>query len=144
MKPKVAVTGAFGYTGKYIARQLLAAGQDVITLTGRPERSLPEFAGRVSAYPFNFDHPDALCASLEGITTLYNTYWVRFDRGAITHAQAVENTLALIHAAREAGVKRIVHISITNPSPESPLPYFRGKAQIEAAILQSGLSYAMG
>jgi len=36
-----------------------------------------------------------------------------------------------------------VHVSITNPSPDSPLPYFRGKALVEQAIADSGLSYAI-
>ena len=34
----------------------------------------------------------------------------------------------------EAGVERVVHVSITNPSLDSPLPYFRGKAEVEAAL----------
>jgi uncharacterized protein YbjT (DUF2867 family) len=143
MSKKSAVTGAFGYTGKYIARRLLAQGQEVITLTGRPERSLPEFAGQIPAYAFNFDQPERLRASLEGVQVLYNTYWVRFDHGNSTYARAVENTRTLIRAAKDAGVERIVHVSITNPSLDSPLPYFRGKAQIEEAIRASGLSYAI-
>jgi NADH dehydrogenase len=140
--PLVAVTGAFGYTGKYITRCLLAAGQTVITLTGSPDRP-NEFGGRVRAYPFNFTQLEALSASLEGVHTLYNTYWVRFNYGQTTYDKAVQNTLALIQAARAAGVRRIVHVSITNPSLDSPLPYFRGKALLEQAILSSGLSYAI-
>ena len=35
---------------------------------------------------------------------------------------------ALFHAARQAGVQRIVHVSITHPSISSPYGYFRGKA----------------
>ena len=137
-----AVTGAFGYTGKYITRCLLAAGQNVITLTGNPDRP-NEFGGRVRAYPFSFTHPEALAASLEGVHTLYNTYWVRFNYGGTTYDKAVQNTLTLIQVARAAGVRRIVHVSITNPSLDSPLPYFRGKALLEQAILSSGLSYAI-
>ncbi len=143
MTQKSAVTGAFGYTGKYIARRLLAQGQQVITLTSRPELSLPEFAGKISAFPFNFEQHDQLCASLEGVDTLYNTYWVRFDHGSATFERAVERTRSLLRAAREAGVRRIVHVSITNPSLASPLPYFRGKAQLEEAVRASGLSYTI-
>jgi NADH dehydrogenase len=40
-------------------------------------------------------------------------------------------------------VRRIVHVSITNPSEDSPLQYFRGKAQLERALKESGLSYAI-
>jgi NADH dehydrogenase len=137
-----AVTGAFGYTGKYITRQLQAQGTQVITLTGRTEQS-SEFGGRVKVYPFNFDSPDRLAESLSGVTTLYNTYWVRFDHGQASFDRAVDNTRALILAAKQAGVKRMVHVSITNPSSDSPLPYFRGKAVLEQDIRESGLSYAI-
>lgn len=136
------VTGAFGYTGKYITRRLLAEGHQVVTLTGHPDRHNP-FGDRVRAVPFNFDRPDELARSLQGATTLYNTYWVRFSHGDTTFEQAVANTKTLIDAAAVAGVRRIVHVSITNPSLDSPLPYFRGKAVLEEAIVRSGLSYAI-
>jgi NADH dehydrogenase len=137
-----AVTGAYGYTGKYITRRLLAKGQQVLTLTGHPERPNP-FGERVKAVSFNFDRPDLLEASLRGVDTLYNTYWVRFPYGEVTYDVAVKNTLILLQAARAAGVRRMVHVSITNPDPKSPLPYFRGKGVLEEAIRQSGISYAL-
>ena len=136
------VTGAFGYTGKYIARRLLADGIRVKTLTGHPERPNP-FGAQVVAAPFNFDDLPTLIDQLSGASTLYNTYWVRFSRGEVTFDRAVENTRTLIQAAKDAGVGRIVHVSITNPSLNSSLPYFRGKAQVEEAIVDSGMSYAI-
>ncbi len=136
------VTGAFGYSGKYIARRLLASGETVRTLTNSPERSNP-FGTAVEARPYDFDRPDELRRSLEGARALINTYWVRFDHDDFTHAQAVRNTERLFDAARTAGVKRVVHVSITRPSLDSTLPYFRGKAELEAALEASGLSYAI-
>ncbi len=140
------VTGAFGFTGRHIAQRLLDTGRTVRTLTGRMHiRGTPAdpFGGRVEAVPFNFDSPVALADSLSGIDTLYNTYWVRFSSGEVTFDKAVENSRNLVRAAREAGVRRMVHISITNPSVDSHLPYFRGKALVEEAIRDSGLSYAI-
>jgi uncharacterized protein YbjT (DUF2867 family) len=55
----------------------------------------------------------------------------------------VENTRILVQAAARAGVRRIVHISITNPSADSPLPYFWGKAANEKSVIESGMSYAI-
>ena len=136
------VTGAFGYTGRYIARRLLSMGEQVATLTGHPERPNP-FGGQVRVARFRFDDEGELARSLEGATTLYNTYWVRFPRGEVTFDKAVENTLALIRAARQAGVRRLVHISITNASVDSPFPYFWGKGVLERAIAGAGLSYAI-
>jgi len=139
---KVAVTGAFSYSGKYITRRLLERGEQVITLTGHPNRPDP-FAGKVKVYPLNFENEAELVASLQGVHTFYNTYWVRFDRGQNTQPRAVENTRKLVQAAVQAGVKRIVHISITYPSAESHLPYFWGKAANEQTVMESGLSYAI-
>ena len=136
------VTGAFGYTGKYITRRLLTEGIGVTTLTGYPHRRNP-FGDRVSVAPFNFDNREALVDSLRGATTLYNTYWIRFPRGQVTFHKAVENTEALIEAAEEAGVRRIVHVSITNASEDSPFPYFRAKGLLEKVITRSGLSHAI-
>lgn len=142
MNTKVAVTGAFGYSGKYIARRLIAQGKQVITLTGNPKRA-NDFEGQIETHPFNFDRPQALRRSLQGVDTLFNTYWVRFDHGDKTFSRAVANTRTLIRAAVEAGVRRLVHVSITNPSLDSPLPYFKGKAALEAEIQASKLSYAI-
>jgi len=139
---KIAVTGAFSYSGKYITHRLLEHGEEVITLTGHPDRPDP-FGGKVRAYPLDFDDQAELIQSLDGINTLYNTYWVRFDKGENTQPRAVENTRKLVSAAVKAGVQRIVHISITNPSPDSHLPYFWGKAANEQAVVDSGLSYAI-
>jgi uncharacterized protein YbjT (DUF2867 family) len=114
----------------------------VITLTNSTGRA-NAFGGRVTAYPFQFDHPDQLAASLAGVETLYNTYWVRFNHPLFRHADAVRNTLILFDAAKQAGVQRIVHVSITNPAADSPLEYFSGKARLEQALMESGLSYAI-
>jgi uncharacterized protein YbjT (DUF2867 family) len=137
-----AVTGAFGYSGKYITTRLLEQGRDVITLTNSLNRA-NSFGGKVRAVPFSFDEPDKLAKSLAGVDVLYNTYWVRFNHKTFTHAQAVKNTLALFDAAKRAGVRRVVHVSITNPAEDSPLEYFSGKARLERGLRESGLSYAI-
>jgi len=139
---KIAITGAFSYSGKYIAQRLLERGEEVITLTGHPNRPDP-FSGKVKAFPLDFNDEHELIESLKGVHVLVNTYWVRFDRGNSTQPRAVENTRKLIHAASHADVKRIVHISITNPSADSPLPYFWGKAANEKTVIESGISYAI-
>lgn len=136
------VTGAFSFSGRYLTERLLATGERVLTLTGHPRSESPLYS-RIEVAPFNFDNPAALVDSLRGAATLYNTYWVRFSHGDNTHALAVENTKKLIRAAVEAGVTRMVHVSIANPSLDSPLPYYKGKAELEEAITASGLSYAI-
>jgi uncharacterized protein YbjT (DUF2867 family) len=142
MGATVVITGAFSYTGKYTTRLLLSRGYQVRTLTFHPERQNP-FGDRVQVFPYNFERPEELCRSLQGASTLINTYWVRFPRGGVDFETAVRNTRALVEAAKDAGVQRIVHVSIANPSLESRLGYYRGKAQTEQAVRDSGLSYAI-
>jgi NADH dehydrogenase len=142
MPKKYAVTGASGYSGRYITRLLLDQGNSVLTLTGHPDRPHP-FGDQISLAPFNFDNPDALARSLEGVNVLINTYWVRFSYGKTTHQQAVENTKILFNAAKQAGVKRIVHVSIANPAQGVGLPYYQGKLALEQALMATGVSYAI-
>ena len=115
---------------------------DVITLTGHPAHADP-FNGRVPVFPLDFARPQLLQEALSGCNALVNTYWIRFDRGENTQARAVENTAALMAAAAAAGISRVAHISITNPDLNSPLPYFRGKAQNERIVTSSGMTYAI-
>ena len=137
-----AVTGAFGFTGKYIAKRLLDAGKQVVTLTDSPDRPNP-FKGAVKVFPFAFDNPEKMAESLAGVSVLYNTYWVRFNHPLFTHEDAVRNSLALFKAAKIAGVRRIVHISISSADENSPLGYFASKGKLEKELINSGLSYAI-
>ncbi|HTW57998.1 MAG TPA: NAD(P)H-binding protein [Terriglobales bacterium] len=142
MTDTVVITGALSYTGKYATRQLLDRGYCVRTLTSHPQRPNP-FGERVAIFPYNFDRPDELRQSLSGASTLINTYWIRFPHADLTFETAVRNSRTLIRAAEDAGIQRIVYVSIANPSVESPLAYYKGKAQVEEAVTTSGLSYAI-
>jgi NADH dehydrogenase len=140
---RIVVTGAYGFSGKYIAWRLLDLKHDVITLTNSPQRSNP-FGESVKAFPYNFSKPHELENSLCGVDILINTYWVRFDKPPyFGFAQAVANAKVLFEAAKRAGVRRVIHVSITNPDRSSDLPYFRGKAEIEEHIKEMGMSHAI-
>jgi len=136
------VTGAFSYSGSAIAGLLLDAGRQVRTLTLHPDRA-HHVHGRVETAAYRFDDPVALARSLEGVSTLYNTYWVRFDHARTTFADAIANSRTLFEAAGRAGVRRIVHLSIANPTIDSPLPYYRGKALVERALAETGVAYSI-
>jgi uncharacterized protein YbjT (DUF2867 family) len=139
---KIAVTVAYGYSGRYIAGRLLEAGHTVFTLTNSLGRENP-FGNKIQAFPFNFERPARLRATLQGADVLINTYWVRFNHRRFSHHQAVANTKVMFQAAKEAGVRRILHVSITNPDNNSDLSYFRGKAEIEESLKALGVSYCI-
>lgn len=137
-----AVTGGFSFTGRAIAARLLLEGREVITLVRRTGRRNP-FGERIRIAPLALDDPATLRAGLAGVDTLYNTYWIRFERGAITFDAAVAATVRLIDAARQAGVRRLVHLSVVNAAENAPTPYFVAKARLEREIRGSGLSHAI-
>lgn len=139
---KHAITGAFGYSGRYIAQRLLTAGEEVITLTNSPARDAV-LQGRIRAFPLCFAEPDRLAEALRGVDVLHNTYWVRFNDRHFSHAAAVANTRLLFEAARKAGVRRIVHLSITNPRKGCGLEYFEGKAELEEALAATGIPHSI-
>jgi uncharacterized protein YbjT (DUF2867 family) len=135
------VTGAFSYSGSAIARELQEAGHRVRTLTGHPERA--PAATAIDVRPLDFSDADGLASSLSGAHTLYNTYWVRFAHGTVSYEQAVANSRVLFDAAARAGIRRIVHVSITHADPDSPYTYFRGKAQVERHLAAVCVPYAV-
>jgi uncharacterized protein YbjT (DUF2867 family) len=136
------VTGSFGYIGRYITRHLLDQGEQVRTVTTHPNKTNP-FGEQVEAFPYAFDRPEQLVETLRGATTLYNTYWIRFEHGGKTFKEAVDNTAVLFNSAKQAGIQKIVHISVTQASLDSSLPYYRGKAQQEKLVKETGLDYCI-
>lgn len=136
------VTGAFGYIGKYISKALLEKGRTVCTITTHPHKPNP-FGSAVKAFSYNFEDGEALTRTLNGADTLYNTYWIRFPFDGQTYESALQNTKTLFRCARQAGVKRIVHIGVTRASLDSDLPYYRGKAVQESMLKESGVPFSI-
>jgi len=136
------VTGAYSYTGRFIARRLIAQDRPLKTLTNHPRRPGAEDV-HAEVAPLQFTDRAALVDSLRGADVLYNTYWVRFNHGRTRFGEAVANTRILLGAARDAGVRKIVHISVSNPSEDSDLDYYAGKARTERAVRESGLPFAI-
>ncbi len=143
-EPVHVVTGAFGYSGRWIAKELLSRGKRVRTLTNAKGRDDP-FHGRVEVLPIDFSDHKSLVSSLKDADVLYNTYWVRYKdrKGGYAHEIAVENIRKLFLAAEEAGVKRVVHFSVAHPHKAPDWSYFRGKVEVEQILIESDLSYAI-
>jgi len=135
------VTGAFGYSGAAIARELRAAGHQVRTLTGHPRGGAG--AGDIDTRPLDFGDQEALVTDLAGAHTLYCTYWVRFPHGTATRESAVANSKVLFDAAARAGIARIVYVSILHADTGSPYPYFSGKGEVERHLAATGVPYAI-
>ena len=139
---RVAVTGSFGFTGRAITERLLAAGRDVVTLTRRSGAGDP-LASRITVHSIDTTRPDELRANLAGVDTLFNTYWLRFPRNGETFEGVLAQSAVVLGAAREAGVRRVVHVSVVNATPDAETPYVRAKAALESVVRHSGLEWAV-
>jgi nucleoside-diphosphate-sugar epimerase len=139
---RVAVTGSFGFTGRAITQLLLDAGHEVVTLTRRSGAGDP-LASRITIRQIATQDRDALAASLAGVETLYNTYWLRFPSGPDTFEAAIARSAEVLAAARQAGVGRVVHVSVVGALPDADTPYVRAKAALEAVVRSSGLTWSI-
>lgn len=136
------VTGAYGNLGARISARLLATGARVRTLTNHPPAGPAPGPASIEVWPYSFDDPARLVAAFEGVATFYNTFWMRTgDRGG--YGPVVERSVALLRAAEQAGVQRVVHVSVAHADISSPYPYFRGKAEVEQALLASATPAAI-
>jgi uncharacterized protein YbjT (DUF2867 family) len=139
---RVAVTGSFGFTGRALTERLLVAGHEVVTLSRRSGAGDP-LASRITVRRLPSERPDELASALTGVDTLFNTYWLRFPRGGATFEAAVASSAALLAAAREAGVRRVVHVSVVNAAADAETPYVRAKAALESVVRSSGMEWAI-
>jgi len=140
--PTAVVTGACSYTGRAVAASLLARGWRVRTLTNRVTPLHP-LSAALDRAPLQFDDPGALVTFLRGADLFVNTYWIRYPRGRLDFDAAVANSAVLFAAAATAGVPRIVHVSVSNPSASSSLAYYRGKARVEDVLKGLRVSHAI-
>lgn len=141
MSRRIVVTGAFSYIGAAVARELLRRGHAVHTLTNRT--APPAVSDdRITTAPLRFGS-DALVAELSGADALVNTYWIRLPHAGQTFATAVRNSRTLHAAAKRAGVRRVVHVSVSNARSGRNLGYFAGKADVEECVRQTHASFAI-
>ena len=137
---KAVVTGAFSYTGGYIARNLLQKGVEVTTLTRHPD-TLNSFGGAVKSAPLDFSDTDALTDSMIGASVFYNTYWIRFERGQTTFDGAVENSKTSSMRPMNAGSNARHISSQTHRRIQTSL--LSRQMQVEEELKKTGVSYAI-
>lgn len=137
------VTGAFGFTGSRIASRVIADGRSVRTLSRRQPPPGHPLTQRVPSEPPAFDDPLALRRQLDGVERLFITYWMRYPGGGANWPALVGNVGRLAEAARDAGVRRIVYISVSNAAADASTAYFRAKAAAEELVRAAGVSHAI-
>ena len=133
------VTGAFGFTGKYISDLLIKKGEKVRTLTSKTDINL--YNENIEVFQYNFEDKEYLIKAMSGAEKLFNTYWIRFPYKSHTFEKVVFRTKILIDCAKEADIKKIIHISVSNANSKSKLNYFKYKGIVEEMIKDSKIDY---
>jgi len=126
----ILVTGATGRIGRHLVDQLVTRGADVRALVRDPATAnLP--AGIALAQGDMFD-VDAMRGALSGVSTL-------FLLNAVT-ADEFTQALITLNLAREAGIERIVYLSVIHSDLYVNVPHFAVKFAVERMIEQMGLN----
>lgn len=136
------VTGSFSFSGKFITNELLKTGERVETFTNHPVTTNPNYS-KITIKQYVFNDFNALVENFKGVDTFFNSYWIRFPYGSTSWMDAIRYSKDLFKACKLAGVKKIVHISVTNPKINSPYAYFKGKAIVEDLLKKSGVPYTI-
>ena len=97
----------------------------------------------MQSFPYDFTDPARMADAFAGVDVFVNTYYVRFEHGPATFERAVDRSRELVRGAQAAGVRKIVHVSVSNADERSDLPYYRNKARIERLVRESGLDYTI-
>jgi uncharacterized protein YbjT (DUF2867 family) len=147
----VALAGGSGFIGRAIARRLLAGGGITVrVLTRNPEKARAHFdLPGVEFVSADIAQPASLKDALAGVSTIVDA--IQFDgypvenpqRGLTFERIDYGGALALIDAAKQAGVAQFIYISGAAADENSAHPAFRAKGRAERAIRESGLTYTI-
>jgi uncharacterized protein YbjT (DUF2867 family) len=126
----ILVTGATGNVGRQVVQQLIDRGADVRALVRNPDTA--NLPASVQTVQGDLLDPDSLRNALEGVSTLFLLNAVVADE--FTQA------LVALNLAREAGIERIVYLSVIHSDLYSNVPHFAGKYGVERMIEQMDLN----
>lgn len=144
--PSVAITGASGFIGGAVTERLLARhgpGErgSIRSLTSHPQKN--RFGDRVASVRYDFDRPERMDEAFDGADVFVHSYYIRFPYAGDTFERAVDRSAVLLDRAKRAGVRRVVHISVSNADESSDLSYYRNKGRQERVVRDSGLEFVI-
>jgi len=128
------VVGGTGTVGSRVVAGLAKKGEKVLCLTRSEEKQKGLPAG-VEARIGNLEDPPSLPAAFAGVDAV-------FLLNALSQTETKQG-LAGVGAAKVAGAKRIVYLSVPMPKGSEHIPHFASKIPVEEAIKASGLSHAI-
>lgn len=140
----ILVVGATGNLGGVVARMLLAQGQPVRILVRPQSNYQPLAEAGAQVVLGDLKEPDSLDAACQGADIVITTA-NSAARGGEDTVQTVDlsGNRHLIDAAKAAGVKQFIFVSVLTADPTSPIPFIQAKGQTEDSLRESGLPYTI-
>lgn len=136
---KVALTGATGFVGSHVLPQLLSAGHEVKVLV-RNRKRLGD-ASKVTVVDGDLFDAGAVRQLVRGVDAVVHLVGIIMEKrgqGQTFERVHVEGTQNLVEAAKDAGVKRWVHMSALGTRPEAEASYHLTKWLAEEAVRKAG------
>ncbi len=130
----ILVTGGTGTVGSQVVAGLVGKGEQVRCLV-RSDEKLKSLPSGVEGRLGDLAKPESLKAAFDGADAL-------FLLTALSESEA-EQGLAAVESAKNAGVKKIVHMSVVMPEDSKHIPHFKSKIPIEEAVKASGIAYTI-
>ena len=142
---QVALTGGTGFVGRHVAAMLVARGHGVRVLARDPARARFLSDPKVELVRGGLADSAALARLARGADALVHLVGIIVEQGSQTFAAVhVAGTRAVLAAARDAGVRRFIHMSAVGARDEpGATPYHRTKSQAERLVADSGVSHAI-
>jgi uncharacterized protein YbjT (DUF2867 family) len=141
----ISLTGATGFVGRHVAAALARRGHRVRALVRDPGRAGLLTTQGAELVPGDLGDRGALARLVQGADAVVHLVGIIVERGRESFAAVhVDGTHAVLAAAREAGVRRLIHMSAVGARDEpGATPYHRTKGQAEDLVRRSGLTYAV-
>ena len=138
----ILVTGGTGFVGGHVLKALQASERPVRALVRDPARARLPYGEPVRG---DVTDPSSLRGAVEGVDTVVHLVAIRQGSNDKFERVMAQGTRDLLSAAKEAGVKRFVHMSALGTSEESKdlVPYYRAKWEMEKAVEASGIPYVI-
>jgi NADH dehydrogenase len=141
----ILVTGGTGYVGSHLLAHLRHRGEPVRVLVREPRKYQHLVTGNVGVFKGDVTDPASLREAMEGVDTVIHLVAVIRERaGGVTFERInYGGTVNVVEAAKQAGVKRIVHQSALGARPDPSFPYFDTKYRAEQYLQRSGLAFSI-
>jgi uncharacterized protein YbjT (DUF2867 family) len=141
----ILVTGANGFVGRHVVRELAGAGERVRALVRSTKGAAALEGVECELAVGDVTEPESLARAVDGCEAVVNLVAIIHGRAAHFDRVIAGGAANVVEAARAAGLARIVQMSALGVSEatKDSVPYYRAKWKAERTVAESGIAYAI-